>query len=137
MSKRIVVNAKGIEYNYTYDNSVPDDLDVRHCHDTYEILFVVSGTGKYVVEGSTFNIRPATLMIIRPFEFHCVQLDPGVPYERYVIKFSPQSLIDEIELDGKFGRKRLFTVMIKYIAPVCIVLILVSSFLDLFGIMKI
>ena len=95
MSKRIVVNAKGIEYNYTYDSSVPDDLDVRHCHDTYEILFVVSGSGKYVVEGSTFNIRPATLMIIRPFEFHCVQLDSGVPYERYVIKFSSSALIDE------------------------------------------
>ena len=95
MSKRIVVNARGIEYNYTYDNSVPDDLDVRHCHDTYEILFVVSGTGKYVVEGSSFNIRPATLMIIRPFEFHCVQVDPGIPYERYVIKFSPEALVDE------------------------------------------
>ena len=95
MSKRIVVNAKGIEYNYTYDRTVPADLDVRHCHDTYEILFVVSGAGKYIVEGSTFSIRPATLMIIRPFEFHCVQLDHDTPYERYVIKFSPSALLEE------------------------------------------
>ncbi|MBQ4129215.1 MAG: sodium-dependent transporter [Ruminococcus sp.] len=54
----------------------------------------------------------------------------------YVIK--PQTLVDEIESDGKaFKRKGLFTVMIKYIAPICIVLILVSSVLDVLGIAKI
>ncbi len=53
----------------------------------------------------------------------------------YVIK--PQSLIDEVELSGAFKRKKLFTVMIKYVAPICIVLILVSSLLDVFGIFKI
>lgn len=43
----------------------------------------------------------------------------------YVIK--PKSLIEEIELDGKFKRKTLFTIIIKYVAPVCILLILFSS----------
>ncbi len=95
MSKRIVLNTKGIEYNYTLDKEVPNDLDVRHCHDCYEILFVVSGEGKYIVEGSTFDIRPATLMVIRPFEYHCVQLDSTVPYERYVIKFSESAVVDD------------------------------------------
>ncbi len=54
----------------------------------------------------------------------------------YIIK--PQMLIDEVETNGaKFGRKKLFTVMIKYIAPICIVLILISSILDVLGIVKI
>ena len=54
----------------------------------------------------------------------------------YVIK--PQTLIDEVEEGGKpFKRKGLFTVMIKYVAPICIVLILVSSILDVLGIAKI
>ncbi len=53
----------------------------------------------------------------------------------YVIK--PQALIEEIELGGKFKRKTLFTVIIKYVAPVCIVLILLSSVLDAMGIVKI
>ncbi len=53
----------------------------------------------------------------------------------YVIK--PRTISDEIELCGKFSRKGLFVVMTKYIAPVCIVLILVSSVLDAFGIFKI
>ena len=53
----------------------------------------------------------------------------------YVIK--PQSLIEEVELSAEFKRKGLFTAVIKYFAPICIVLILVSSVLDAFGIFKI
>ena len=53
----------------------------------------------------------------------------------YVIK--PSAVEDEVAINGKFMSKKLFSVMIKYIAPVCIVLILVSSVLEAMGIMKI
>ncbi len=53
----------------------------------------------------------------------------------YVIK--PQAVIEEVELSSKFKRKNLFVFVIKYMAPICIVLILVSSVLDAFGIFKI
>ena len=53
----------------------------------------------------------------------------------YVLK--PKAIIEEIELTGPFKAKTLFTVVIKYIAPVCIVLILISSVLDALGIAKI
>ncbi|MBE6808602.1 MAG: sodium-dependent transporter [Ruminococcaceae bacterium] len=53
----------------------------------------------------------------------------------YVIK--PKALTDEIELTGKFKGKKLFNVVIKYIAPIFIVLILISSVLDALGIVKI
>ena len=53
----------------------------------------------------------------------------------YVIK--PKSVIEEVELSSKFKRKSLFTFVIKYLAPICIVLILISSVLDALGIAKI
>lgn len=53
----------------------------------------------------------------------------------YIIK--PKAVIDEIESSAPFKRKGLFVVVIKYLAPICIVLILVSSILDAFGIFKI
>lgn len=53
----------------------------------------------------------------------------------YVIK--PKTLADEIRRDGTFGREKVFTVMIKYLAPICILLILISSVLDVLGIFKI
>ena len=46
----------------------------------------------------------------------------------YVIK--PQAIVEEVELSGKFKKKALFTFVIKYLAPVCIIAILVSSVLD-------
>ena len=53
----------------------------------------------------------------------------------YVLK--PQALIDEVEVSAKFKKKKLFVIIIKYFAPICIVLILVSSILDALGIMVI
>ncbi len=53
----------------------------------------------------------------------------------YVLK--PKVLIEEMEIGGKFSAKKLFTVVIKYVAPIFIVLILVSSVLDVLGIVKI
>ena len=54
----------------------------------------------------------------------------------FVIK--PKTIIDEAEDGGQtFKSKKLFIVVIKYIAPVCILLILISSILDGFGIIKI
>ncbi len=53
----------------------------------------------------------------------------------YVIK--PKTVIDEVELSGEFKRKKLFVGVIKYFAPICILLILISSVLDVFGIFKI
>jgi len=53
----------------------------------------------------------------------------------YVIK--PQSIIEEVEIGGKFKSRGIFVSVIKYIAPVCILLILISSVLEGMGIMKI
>ena len=49
----------------------------------------------------------------------------------------PKTLIEEVELSGKFKGKALFSVMIRYVAPVCILAILISSVLTAFGIIKI
>ncbi len=50
----------------------------------------------------------------------------------------PKTVIDEVELEGnKFKFKAMFSVVIKYVAPVCLVIILVSSVLSAFGIIKI
>ncbi len=72
-------------------------------------------------------ISNSVLMPIVAF-FTCV-------FVGYVIK--PGAISEEVELSSQFKRKGLFTFVIKYLAPICIVLILVSSVLDAFGIFKI
>ena len=53
----------------------------------------------------------------------------------YIIK--PKSVIEEVELNGRFKAKGLFSVVIKYVAPVCIVSILVFSVCEGLGIIKV
>ena len=53
----------------------------------------------------------------------------------YIVK--PKAVIDEVELNGKFSGKKLFSVVIKYIAPICIVAILVFSICEGLGIIKV
>lgn len=53
----------------------------------------------------------------------------------YIIKV--QTITEEVKLSSPFKREGLFTVVIKYIAPICIVLILISSVLDALGIVRI
>ncbi|MDF2877607.1 MAG: Na+-dependent transporter [Clostridia bacterium] len=51
----------------------------------------------------------------------------------YVIKVKVIS--DEVKISSKFKREKVFTVMIKYIAPMCIVAILVTSVLSALGLL--
>ena len=53
----------------------------------------------------------------------------------YILK--PRAVIEEVEISGKFTLKKMFTVMIRYVAPVFLIAVLVSSILDGFGIYKI
>jgi NSS family neurotransmitter:Na+ symporter len=53
----------------------------------------------------------------------------------YVLK--PGILMDEVSLSGKFKKKKLFTFIIKYVAPICIVLILGFSVLEGLGYIKV
>ncbi len=53
----------------------------------------------------------------------------------YIIK--PRAIIEEVELNGRFKSKHLFSIVIKYVAPVCIVAILVFSICEGLGIIKV
>lgn len=106
------------------------------------VLSVVLGLPSSLGFGILSNISIAGLSILDMFDFITNSvLMPIIAlltciFIGYVIK--PETLIGEIEEgDKKFKSKKLFVVMIKYIAPIFIVLILISSVLDVLGIMKI
>lgn len=53
----------------------------------------------------------------------------------YVLK--PKAVIDEVEKNGKFSSKKMFVIVIKYVAPVCLVTIFVFSIMEVFGFIKV
>ena len=98
------IRLSDINFFYRLNTTIPENLNLRHCHDKYEILYVVDGKGKCVVEGREFAIHPRTVMLVRPFAYHTLMLDPDCNYERYVLQFSQASLMGEAPrlLDGMF-----------------------------------
>ena len=42
-------------------------------------------------------------------------------------------IIDEVEINGPFKIKRFYTVLIKYIAPVCLIAILIFAVMETTG----
>ena len=54
----------------------------------------------------------------------------------YIVK--PKTIIDEVEYGGKkFGEKKFYVVMLKYVAPVCLLLILLFAVSEALGIIKV
>ena len=49
----------------------------------------------------------------------------------YFVK--PKMIIDEVEINGPFKIKRFYTVLIKYIAPVCLIAILIFAVMETTG----
>lgn len=49
----------------------------------------------------------------------------------------PKTVIDEVESSGAFHRKKMFAVMIRWVAPVMLILILMTELLKITGILKI
>ena len=106
------------------------------------ILGLPSALGYGVLDFIRLDINGESLFFLEMFDFASNSVIMPVVafltclFVGYVIK--PKTIANEIEAQGAaFKRKTLFNVMIKYIAPVCIVLILISSVLDVLGIMKI
>ncbi|MDC7291864.1 sodium-dependent transporter [Blautia schinkii] len=50
----------------------------------------------------------------------------------YIVK--PKAIIDEVEVNGTFKNKKFYTVIIKYIAPVCLVAILIFAVMEAMGV---
>lgn len=96
--KKFVTNQYGVVrfHHSRTDTPNPEEFE-RHCHNSYELIYVVHGNGKYIVEGSEYPLCPNTVLFLRPYEYHYVCPEPTATYERYVVHFSGDLLLDASE----------------------------------------
>ena len=69
---------------YHYCDAIPPVVDF-HEHEFYEILFFLSGNVSYIIEGRTYQLRPGDILLTNNRDIHRPVIQPGRPYERYVI----------------------------------------------------
>lgn len=96
----VLIKSNGIQVGYLSGNSCSE---VSLCHEYYEIMYVIRGSGKYVVEGREFALSERALMLARPLVYHSVLADDSAPYKSYVLYFSKTALsADALSLFEEF-----------------------------------
>lgn len=97
--------AEKIIVSHSLDDASTPGSFWRHCHDGYELLYVMQGEGRYVIEGEEYVLCPNSLLLIPPHVFHYVKVDFSKPYERCVINFTEDVFPTEVRdcLDGMFA----------------------------------
>ena len=61
-----------------------------HTHSGYELLYFIDGDATYVIEDRKYKLKKGDLVLIRPFQYHFIQIDEPRRYERYDILFDPE-----------------------------------------------
>lgn len=89
-------------HDYTFKHSfsaVPDLSSERfkeHYHTSYEFLYFVQGDADFMVKHTHYKIRPGSLLIAKPGEYHNIIFHSTEPYDRYVIRFVPHALSPDV-----------------------------------------
>lgn len=69
-----------------------DEKVEYHYHEFCKLLFLMSGSGGYVVDGQRYLLQPGDVVLVGSRCVHCPELDGEQPYERVILYISPEFL---------------------------------------------
>lgn len=70
-----------------------------HCHDFHKIILFLDVSGDYIIEGTSYPLRPREIAFVRAGEIHRPMIDGTKPYERIVVYVS-QGFLARISRPG-------------------------------------
>lgn len=83
-------------YSHKAYTEKPDlEMFNMHTHDDYEIYCFMSGSAKYYVEGNIYSLKSGDILIIKKAEAHTLLINKDIPYERYIVNFTEDSVLGE------------------------------------------
>ena len=89
-----------LDYTFKHTYSPKPDLSEarfrEHFHTTYEMLYFVQGDADYMLQQTRYKIRPGSLLIAKPGEYHNIVFRSEQPYERYVMRFAPSAIYPSV-----------------------------------------
>ncbi len=82
---------------YTWKGTRTAEEEPYHCHDITELAFVMSGTGKYHIEGQIYEVSEGDLLIFKPGVHHQALYVPEaeVPATEFFVGFC------DVQLTGR------------------------------------
>ena len=55
-----------------------------HYHDFHKVIVFLSGKVVYHIEGKAYHLKPRDILLVSQGAIHKPEIDPSVPYERYI-----------------------------------------------------
>lgn len=69
-----------------------DNYYPKHVHDYYEILIILNGKGKFLIEGVEYPFESGSIFLIPPAKYHVMSQLPFRDYERITVYFNKELL---------------------------------------------
>ncbi len=77
-------------YKHEISENLPCDTYSMHVHSAYELIWFLDGDATHVIEDRKYKLKKGDLILIRPLQYHFIQIDSPSRYERCDILFDPQ-----------------------------------------------
>lgn len=98
MSNYTVQNEK-FSFKHLVSENLARNAYSMHIHNSYELIYFLDGDATHIIEDRKYKLKKGDLIIIRPFQYHFIQIDTTSRYERYDILFDKNiSGIEGVEL---------------------------------------
>ena len=67
-----------------------------HYHDFHKVVIFISGKVVYHIEGKSYQLRPCDILLVNRHAIHRSEIDPSVPYERFILWIQNDILWQEL-----------------------------------------
>lgn len=67
-----------------------------HYHDFHKVVIFISGKVVYHIEGKSYQLRPWDILLVNRHAIHRSEIDPSVPYERFILWIQNDILWQEL-----------------------------------------
>ena len=67
-----------------------------HYHDFHKVVIFISGKVVYHIEGKAYQLKPWDILLVNRHAIHRSEIDPSVPYERFILWIQNDILWQEL-----------------------------------------
>lgn len=85
------ITSDRVLFGYTVSEESNENYRL-HCHNYYELYYLIEGDIDYLVEGRQFHPAPHSMLLLTPNVFHGVKVKTNHPYVRFTLHFLPDIL---------------------------------------------
>lgn len=78
-------------FKHEVSADLPCNTYSMHTHNMYELIYFLDGDATHVIEDRKHKLKKGDLILIRPFQYHFIQIDVPSRYERYDILFDAEN----------------------------------------------